>query len=426
MNVVQRIHSNRFLKNFAALFSATLFAQLINIAASPVLTRIYSPEEFGYFSFYLSVCALLIVYTTGRYEFAINTVKTEAESQQLFKVVTVFSTLFAVLLLAAEQLFYEPIIRLFKLEGASSLLLYIPLTLLVMGISQGLNYYLNKYKAFGVLSKGKVLRSSVTSGASIAFGFTGLQSAGLILANVLGYAVSNVYQTRVKKIGFLFNLREYKARSLARTAARHKHYPLYNSTSAFFDNMAVQAPVFILMRFFSEAVVGFYSLTIRVAAMPISLISASVAQVFLSEIAELHAEGRSFLPVVKKVLILLAGIGILPVVLLVIAGPWGFALVFGEKWRMAGELSQILAFGYYAKFVVSPLSVVFFVKQKVKLLSMIQGIRAISTLSVLWISSVYFNIKGVVFVYSIHELLFYSLYLFSIFHISRDNDHTRS
>ncbi|RJS60673.1 oligosaccharide flippase family protein [Bacillus sp. PK3_68] len=425
MIAMERLNANRFLKNFAALFSATLFAQLINIVASPVLTRIYSPEEFGYFSFYLSVCALLIVYTTGRYEFAINTVKSEEESQQLFKVVFVSSILFTVLLLAVEQLFHDPVLRLFKLEKASSLLLYIPLTLLVMGISQGLNYYLNKHKEFGVLSKGKVLRSSVTSGASILFGWTGLQSVGLILGNVLGYVVSNMYQTRIKKIGSLFDFRQYDFPLLWKTAAKHKHYPLYNSSSAFFDNLAVQAPVFILMRFFSEAIVGFYSLTIRVAAMPISLISASVAQVFLSEVAELHAEGKSFLHVLKKVLMLLAGIGVLPVILLVVAGPWGFALVFGEKWRMAGELSQILAFGYYAKFVVSPLSVVFFVKQKVKLLSLIQGIRAVSTLSVLWISSVYLNIKGVVFVYSIHELLFYSLYLFFIFNISRDPGHTR-
>ena len=426
MRLIERLNSNRFLKNFAALFSATLFAQFINIAASPILTRIYSPEEFGYFSFYLSVCALLIVYTTGRYEFAINTVKSEEESQQLFKVVVVFSTLFAILLLAAEQIFYDSVIHIFKLEEASSLLLYIPLTLLVMGIAQGLNYYLNKYKEFGALSKGKVLRSAVTSGVSIIFGLTGLQSVGLILANILGYIVSNVYQTVVKQLGFLFNVRKYSISSVIKTAAEHKHYPLYNSTSAFFDNMAVQAPVFILMRFFSEAIVGFYSLTIRVAAMPISLISASVAQVFLSEVAELHSEGKSFKHVLKKVLLLLAAIGILPVVLLVIAGPWGFALVFGEEWRMAGELSQILAFGYYAKFVVSPLSVVFFVKQKVKLLSIIQGIRAVSTLSVLWISSVYLSIKGVVLVYSIHELLFYSLYLFFIFTVSRDTDHRRS
>ncbi|KAB7707402.1 oligosaccharide flippase family protein [Bacillus aerolatus] len=426
MRIKDRLNSNRFLKNFATLFSATLLAQFINVAASPFLTRIYSPEEFGYFSFYLSVCSLLIVYTTGRYEFAINTVKLEKESQALFKVVVILSTFFTILILLAEQIFYDQFIGMFGLEKVSSLLIYIPVTLLAMGIMQGLNYYLNKHKEFGVLSKGKVLRSSVTSGSSIIFGLIGLHSVGLILANVLGYVISVVYQTIVKRLSFLFDFRNYQFDSLKQTAKIHRHYPLYNSTSAFFDNMAAQAPVFILMRFFSEAIVGFYSLTIRVAVLPISLISTSVAQVFLSEIAELYSDGKPFGHVLRKVLILLSVIGIVPVLLLVTAGPWGFALVFGEEWRKAGELSQILAFGYYAKFVVSPLSVVFFVKQKVKLLSIIQGIRAVSTVSVLWISSTYLDIEAVILAYSIHEILFYIVYLFFIFRVSRAAGYIRS
>src|SRR5690606_11891124 len=181
-----------------------------------------------------------------------------------------------------ELILYDQIIIIFDLENVSSLMIFIPLTLLVMGIMQGLNYYLNKHKEFGVISKGKVIQSSINSGSSIFFGIGGLNSIGLILSNILGIVASIIYQTISKKLGKLFSIQRYNIRDMIKIASEHRQYPLYNSTSAFFDNLALQAPIFILMRFFSETMVGFYSLTIRVVGMPITLISTAVAQIFLS------------------------------------------------------------------------------------------------------------------------------------------------
>ncbi|MBW8350264.1 oligosaccharide flippase family protein [Bacillus sp. IITD106] len=419
MNIIKKINNNRFLKNFVALFSATLAAQVITITASPVLTRIYTPEEFGNYSFYISVCTLLIVFVTGRYEFAINTVKTERESQILFRIVTTLSIIFTVSIFLIELILYDQIIIIFDLENVSSLMIFIPLTLLVMGIMQGLNYYLNKHKEFGVISKGKVIQSSINSGSSIFFGIGGLNSIGLILSNILGIVASIIYQTISKKLGKLFSIQRYNIRDMIKIASEHRQYPLYNSTSAFFDNLALQAPIFILMRFFSETMVGFYSLTIRVVGMPITLISTAVAQIFLSEVAELHTNNKSFKHVLKKVMKVLSLIGLLPVGFLIVAGPLTFRIIFGQEWEVAGELARILALGYYAKIVVMPLSVVFFVTNKVKVLSIIQVSRAFSTLLTLLLSVQSSNIYIVVIAYTVHDILFYCLYLFFIFKISK-------
>ncbi|MFD1707474.1 lipopolysaccharide biosynthesis protein [Siminovitchia sediminis] len=416
---IQKIIGNRFVKNALSLFSATLFAQIIAFASSPFLTRIYNPDEFGQYSFYISTCALLIVFTTGRYEYAINTVKSQKESQLLFKLVIITSLIFSLLLFIAELFYYGKISQWFNSKNANILMYFIPLTLLVMGVIQGLNYLLNRNKQFGVISKGKVLQSSITNGSSIIFGLSGLNSIGLVLSNLIGITLSLIYQFFKVKHSELINLYNIKYKQIYKVAIKNKEYPLLNSFSAFFDNLATQAPVFILMKFFTESIVGFYSLAVRVIGMPISLISTAITQVFFSEIADLNNEGKSINPLLLRVLKILCLIGIIPTILLVLLGPVVFEIIFGYDWRKAGEITSILAFGFFAKFVVSPLSVIFYIKKRVKLLSKIQVFRAITSVLVLFICAYYLDIYTLLIIFTSYEFVFYIVYLFFIFSISK-------
>ena len=69
--LVLRHFKSKFAKNVILLGSATTLSQLINLAISPVLTRVYTPDEFGYFATFLSVVAILASISTGGYTQAI-------------------------------------------------------------------------------------------------------------------------------------------------------------------------------------------------------------------------------------------------------------------------------------------------------------------------------------------------------------------
>ena len=58
-------------KNIATLVTGTMIAQAIPIAISPILTRLYTPAEFGSFALYMSIVSILVVIATARYELAI-------------------------------------------------------------------------------------------------------------------------------------------------------------------------------------------------------------------------------------------------------------------------------------------------------------------------------------------------------------------
>lgn len=401
-------------RNFMSLFSATLAAQLITLLASPLISRLYTPAEFGVYNLYLATIALLIIFVTGRYEFLINIIPNEKESKNVLMLTFLFSSVTSFFILFTIIITKE----IFNIElpfKENWILIYlIPLTLFLMGLMQGLNYFLNRNKEFSTLSTSRIIQSGTNNGSIIGFGFLNVGSAGLIVSNIIGLLISIIYIFKIKKINIKFVQENSHIKKLIKIASKNKAYPLFNSFSAFFDMLALQAPAFILSHFFTSTILGLYSMTTRVYGFPITIISNTISQVFLSEIAELQRNEKSYRIVVYKTLMILGVVGIAPFILIFMAGPNLFSLIFGEEWRGAGIIAKYLSIGYYFKFVIAPLAVVFFVNKKIKLLSLIQFGRSITTLIVLTYASLRYDYLTVIFMYSLHEMGFYLVFLYFI------------
>lgn len=417
MKIIKYIQEKEYTRFFLMFFSGTLLAQIITMGISPFLTRIYTPGEFGVYGAYLAIVSVLIVFITGRYEYAINAADDKG-AYILYKIVNYLTLIISVVLISVILVIGDFLIIFFNLSISKSLLYLVPITLLMLGFLQATTYYLNRDKNFKVLSSSKVLQSIVNSISSIGLGLGKFGSKGLVFSNIISVFISQLYQ---KKVGIKQTRTKIKKGEYILTLKRYKNFPLYNAPSAFFDNLAMQAPVFVLLKFFSDTVVGFYSLTVRVIGLPLTLISTSISQVFLSQVSELHRNKKSYYEVIKKTATILAIIGMIPLVIIVTSGPSLFSFVFGEDWRLAGEYARILIFAYYAKTVVSPLSVVFFVNRKVKLLSIIQSTRAVVTFSVLFISSYFGSINFVLILYTLNEIFFYAIYYYFILKSSKLN-----
>jgi O-antigen/teichoic acid export membrane protein len=71
---------SEFSRNVLTLMTGTTIAQAIPIAISPILTRIYTPEDFGVFALYMSVVSIVSVVATGRYELAIMLPKKDEDA----------------------------------------------------------------------------------------------------------------------------------------------------------------------------------------------------------------------------------------------------------------------------------------------------------------------------------------------------------
>ena len=64
--------------------TGTTISQMIPFAVMPILSRLFTPEEFGLYAFYISIVTFLVVFSTGRYELAIPLPQKEEDAWQIF------------------------------------------------------------------------------------------------------------------------------------------------------------------------------------------------------------------------------------------------------------------------------------------------------------------------------------------------------
>ena len=75
--------SSSFAANVLKLVTGTTFAQVIIVLASPLLTRLYGPEAFGFLALFTSITSIIGVIACMRYEMAIMLPKTDEEAANL-------------------------------------------------------------------------------------------------------------------------------------------------------------------------------------------------------------------------------------------------------------------------------------------------------------------------------------------------------
>lgn len=361
-----------FSRSVLTLMSGTIVAQAIPLAMSPVLTRLFSPENFGLFALYFSISQMMSVFITGRYEYAI--ILPEKDEDAINVVALCVSITVSVSLLAL--IFFVPfrtqIAELLNNPEIARYIILVPLTIFAIGIYTTFNLWFNRKAYYGNISIGKILRYSISTFLSVGFGLTIIKSAGLIIADTLGQICAAFFMVArfMKFDESLIN--KISLGGIKQQARRFIHFPKFNIPSGFLEKGSGQMPVILLTGFFGSSVTGLFSLSQRVIAAPEALISVSVGDVFRQQASiEYQRTGncrKTFMELFKMLVI----ISIIPFLILAFTAPVLFQAVFGEEWRIAGEYARIMTIMFFLSFVVSPLSNMFIIAEKQKIDLMIQ------------------------------------------------------
>ncbi len=354
-----------FASDVLTLSVGTLFAQAILILVSPVLTRLYGPEDFGLFALFQSVTVIFITVACLRYELAIMLPERDCEAANLLGLSILLAAATSALMVPMIWLLRVPLLRHLNAPELVPYLWMVPLAVFLGGAFSALNYWNSRTKRFLRLSVARVTSSVMATGTQIGMGLAGYPTGGsLIGAGVLGSAVSTlvlggqiwrddhrVLQDSVCAIGIMSGLRRY-----------HK-FPMIDIWSAFLNSLSWQIPVIFLSAFFSSAVAGFYALGFRVIQLPMSFVGSAVSQVFFQRCVNAKAEG-TLRNVVENVFHLLVVFSLLPMLMLTICGRDIFAFVFGEKWAEAGVYVQFLGAWAFIWFISSTISTLYIVLER--------------------------------------------------------------
>lgn len=412
--MIKKLFKSDFNRNVLTLLSGTTIAQAIPIAISPILTRLYTPEDFGALALFVAITAILASVANGRYEMAIVLPKTDKEALSIMILSLVISTTLSGILLITIFIFYNPIVSLVNNEEIVKWLYFIPLVVFLSGLYNSLNYYNTRKKAYKNIATTSVTKSFGLAFVQIILGLLKKGASGLIIGQIVSQALANgrLATTVIKD---KVELRNVNRTSVLGAAKRYNNFPKFSMPAVLMNTISNNVMNFFLPVMFSVATLGQYALVNRVLGAPSSIIGSSFGQVFMQQAARERTETgnarKTFNSTLKKLLV----ISILPFLILFFYGEQIITLVFGEDWKLAGELIVILAPYFMIRFINTPLSTITSVFEKNQIALRMQFTYFGLVLFLILISSVFsFSLK-IFLIFFVSILFLYNLFRLYIF-----------
>lgn len=418
---------SEFFRNVLTLLTGTTIAQVIPIAATPILTRLYTPEEFGILAIYISISTILLMVATGQYERAIILPKNDQDSVNLFALSSGLSVIFSVLLLVLIVIFKNPILQILKAEELSNFLYLIPLSVLILGVYQSSIYWYNRRKNFKKIAGAKIIQSSSVVGVQIPAGFYSTGVFGLISGIIVGQILSCCYMFKNILNQIRKNISSITLKEIKRLAKEHKEFPVFSMPGSVMNKTSVNIPIILLSSFFNTTVAGLYSLSNRLITTPMGLVTYSVSQVFYQEAASRYNQSKDLAQLVKSTYKKLFLIAVVPFVILLLFAPQIFAVIFGENWRSAGDYTRFLIPWLFLVFMNSPITTLIYILKKQKLFLFFEIVLLSSRVMALFLGFVVFaNPYISVGLYSTVGFLYNLFLVFYFFRISKTSQQISS
>lgn len=355
-NSLFKTDPHNIFKGIFTLAKGAILARIIGLASIPILTRLYSPEDFGVLAFFTSIIAILAPVLTLRYVQAIPLPKSDAVAVNLFSLSFMLILINSVALLFVFTFFGE---RLFVFFGAFQFVNWWPL--LVLGAAATALYELfslwaTRKKEYKLLAKTQIYQSLFGSLTKVVLGVLAMKALGLITGQITAQLIGVISFTKKSYI-VLYNLKpKIQRHKIIFIARYYSGFPIYRLPAQILMISSVQAPILMVSALYGENVTGQLSLALLALSLPSSLIGAAVAKAYYAEIAQLGKNNipkiRAITYLVQKKLLMVS----VPLTLLVmLTSEFIFGYAFGDEWVEAGRYASILAPFILFQFTSAPL-----------------------------------------------------------------------
>jgi O-antigen/teichoic acid export membrane protein len=415
--MVARLQRRGFGRSVLVLAGGAAGAQLINAAASPVLTRLYTPFEIGQLGLFLAFMYVASVGLSLRYEQALTVPKSNDEAAGLallaigiVPVTALVATLVLVLLGTLQVAGFETLPAIawpLALVG-----------LIAFGVFGVLRYWLIRLNEYRAISEVQIAQSLGRAAGQTVFGIAGLGVTGLLLSDVIGRALGLARMLRAA-VPSITAGRPQSRRAVLALAREYWRFPVLGVPSSLLNAVAFSLPVPLLAAAYALPVAGYFALVQRVLGLPMTIIGSSVADALLARMSEHARHDPSLaLPLFRRTALALAAIGIPIALVVALFAPTLFAWIFGEEWRTAGQMAALMAPWYFAALVVSPLSRVALVYQGQagKLVYDVVSFAAV-VVSLLGGAAIGLDALGAIGVLSILQILAYGVYFVVLYRL---------
>jgi O-antigen/teichoic acid export membrane protein len=350
--MLKKMFLSEFNKNSIILLAGTALSQALPLIFSPLLARLYSPNEFGAFSLFLSICIVLGTISSAKLDLALYTSKSRETA--------IITSLSGIAFCFAFSTFILVVLVVLIGTGTAiqlspGILWLIPITVFLLGCSQSLTALSNREKKFRSISAAKVVLGAAWVGVNLILGVLGVSAFGLAVGYTIGQLFSVWYLYRINLPEFRlirFNLRIFK-----RNILRNKNFAFIFLPAHLLNTLASNGPAFFLSFMFGLDANGYYFKAARVGESPTMIIRSSLGNVFWQQASYEYLENGSARRPMLIFMLKLFLIGVLPYTLAYFFAEDLFVLLFGKVWAQAATYFQILAPYFFIQFLIAPVTV---------------------------------------------------------------------
>lgn len=339
------------IRSIAVVLTGTAAAQVITVAASPILSRLFDPAAFGALGTFMAIVGLANPIAALTYPAAIVLPADDDDAFALVWVSLLSSLAFATVLLLGLGIYLE---MLNDLTAMQLLLFVLPLQVIFEALLQAAQQWMIRKRRYGTSARVIVAQAIVVSLSKILVGVFWPTPFALILVSLLASPFSSVVFLAWLNVGGERWPAQASLRRLRQTARKYLDFPMFRAPQTLVSAVSQTSPLLLLAIFHGPIAVGFFSLSNSVLGAPATLLAKTVNDIFFPRLAELANHGQETRPLLLKATGALCAITALPFAVLILLSPQLFSVIFGTKWTEAGTYSQFLSFFFLTAIITRP------------------------------------------------------------------------
>lgn len=407
-DILQKLSPGSASGKVVLLAGGTIVGQGIYVLVTPILSRLYTPYDFGILAVYTALLSILGAFSGLSYHLAIPLPEEESSARDLFVLSLLLNGVLAVVIALVLAAIGTRFLTYFGWDPLIRYKWLLPAGVFATGMYTITTYYALRKEAYSALGATKISQKCLGAVVSIVLGFFE-GPVGLIWGQIAGMAggIVSLLKASIKEPLAVTR------KGIGKAALDYRAFPMYQPWGTLLNILSIQIMPLLLFSFFSREITGWFSMSLRVVQLPTVFLGQAIGQVFYQR-ASLSWRNGTLMDTTHNTVRVLLKVGIFPILWLGTISPVIFPFLFGPEWENAGMYSLFLSPFILLQFLSSPVSTVLLVVNKQRYLLIFQGIMLILGVASLYLGYLAGGIYYPIIIYSIGKMMVYFAYLLII------------
>lgn len=335
MNKLRNLYHSSLLRNTSKLLTANIIAQAVGLLIYPVLSRLFSQDDFGLANLFMSIGGVLLILSTAEYQNAIPLPQDNKKAISLFH----FSALILLsltIILALSIPFSHSISHLFRTPDLARFWFLMPIYILSVGLWQLLSGWFTRTKQFGSIATYQLSQNLLSAAARTLFGL--LKTIGGLLYGFVLAPLIALFTTIFSGLHTIRPLFRFDRSALLPAAREYRKFPLFSQPRSLLNTLSSNLPILLLTPHFSLTQIGLLGMAFTLALRPIVTVNSSLYQVLFQSTASKVANRQSIRKDYQRFFLYSLAILIPSFLLLYAVLPTLTQWLLGQEWRETGEI----------------------------------------------------------------------------------------